>query len=97
VIKEKDVGLPPFGPDLSLISRLFSGFDFGFALTFCFPPIFSVTPRLRAESPPWWVSVVNIGVLVAAAPVPPICDHLCRSVAKFSFVRLALTGSSSYT
>jgi len=70
VIKEKDVGLPPFGPDLSLISRLFSGFDFGFALTFCFPPIFSVTPRLRAESPPWWVSVVNIGFWLRLRPFP---------------------------
>jgi len=39
----------PFAPDLSLGSRLFSGFDFVFALDFV-SPIF-----LRASVSPWWM------------------------------------------
>jgi len=44
----------PFARELSLFSRLFSGFDFGLAFDFVFHPFFSVTPRLR-------VSVVILG------------------------------------
>jgi len=57
-------------PELSLCARLFSIFDFGFAFDLFFSIFLRETPCLRAESPPWWVSVVNVGFWL----------RLCRAV-----------------
>src|SRR5262249_21351160 len=58
----------PFAPELSLCSRLFSGFDFVFAFDFVFSPIFlrgSASPCLRGE---YWVWVVAWPRRVAVSP-----------------------------